>query len=399
MSTQAESVRRAKHVSFDWIVFAAWIVTAAAVSVRIGLASSQNDLVATYADAGAGWLRGLPLYSTTSGFIYSPLVAGLFAPLSLVPHSVGAILWRLLNVGVFAGAIFWWLKSEIHDRVKKRHFSVVFLLLLPLAIGNLNNGQVNPLIIGLLIFSILAAHYGHWTLCAICIGIATYFKIYPLCVGLLLILFYPRQLAWRLIVVLVLLGALSFVLQRPSYVLEQYQRWISSRAADNRRTNMHIAPRDFAMFLQVFHIYLSARALLLLQVLAGGLVAIVCWLGRDWPENRRLVCLLTLASCWMLLFGPSTESATYVVLAPAVVLALVQAFQQEVPPWMRFLLLASFSVLLSGLFANSFLDLKKGVYSKSVQPFGALLFTIFAVPWLTTTRFWRGDRTSPTTAG
>jgi hypothetical protein len=162
---------------------------------------------------------------------------------------------------------------------------------------------------------------------------------------------------------------------------------------------MHIAPRDFAMLLQVFHIYLSARAFLLLQVLAGGLVAIVCWLGRDWPENRRLVCLLTLASCWMLLFGPSTESATYVVLAPAVVLALVQAFQQEVPPWMRFLLLASFIVLLSGLFANSFLDLKKGVYSKSVQPFGALLFTIFAVPWLTTTRFWRGDRTSPTTAG
>ena len=354
MSTQPESVRSAKHVSFDRIVFAAWIVTVAAVSVRIAFDSSQNDLVATYADAGARWLRSLPLYSTTSGFIYSPLVAGLFAPLSLVPHSVAAILWRLLNVGVFAGAIFWWLKSEIHDLVKKRHFSVVFLLLLPLAIGNLNNGQVNPLIIGLLIFSILAAHYERWALCAICIGIATYFKIYPLCVGLLLILFYPRQLAWRLIVVLVLLGALSFVLQRPLYVLEQYQRWISSRAADDRRTNMNMAPRDYAMLLQVFHIYLSARAFLLLQVLAGGLVAIVCWLGRDWPENRRLVCLLTLASCWMLLFGPSTESATYVVLAPAVVLALVQAFQQEVPPWMRFLLLASFIVLLSGSLRTAF---------------------------------------------
>jgi glycosyl transferase family 87 len=390
VSAQAESVRGAKHVSFDRIVFAAWIVTAAAVSLRIAFASSRNDLVATYAEAGARWLRGLPLYSTTSGFIYSPLVAGLFVPLSLVPHSVAGILWRLLNVGVFAGAIFWWLKSEIHDRVTKKYFSLVFLLLLPLAIGNLNNGQVNPLIIGLLIFSIVAARHEHWTFCAICIGIATYFKIYPLCVGLLLILFYPRQLAWRLIVVLVLLGALSFVLQRPSYVLEQYQRWISSRAADNRRTNVNIAPRDFAMLLEVFRIYLSARAFLLLQVLAGGLVAIVCWLGRDWPENRRLVCLLTLASCWMLLFGPSTESATYVVLAPAVVLALVQAFQQEVPLWIRVLLLTSFVVLLLGLTANSFLHVEKGVHSMSVQPFGALLFTIFALPWLTTNRFWLG---------
>ena len=35
----------------------------------------------------------------------------------------------------------------------------------------------------------------------------------------------------------------------------------------------------------------------------------------------------------------------------------------------------------------------------SVQPFGALLFTIFAVLWLTTTRFWRGDRTRLATAG
>lgn len=122
MSTQAESVRSAKHVSFDRIVFAAWIVTVAAVSVRIAFGSSQNDLVATYADAGARWLRSLPLYSTTSGFIHSPLVAGLFAPLSLVPHSVAGILWRLLNVGVFAGAIFWWLKSEIHDLVKKKAF-------------------------------------------------------------------------------------------------------------------------------------------------------------------------------------------------------------------------------------------------------------------------------------
>jgi hypothetical protein len=389
MSKQADPARNAKSVLLDRVVFAAWLITLIAISVRLLVSSSRNDLVATYADAGARWLHGLPLYSTTSGFIYSPLIASFFAPLSLVPHSIGAILWRFLNAAVFAGAIFSWLKSGLHDRISKGLFSLVFLLLLPLTIGNLNNGQVNPLIIGLLMFSILAAHHERWTLCAICLGIASYFKIYPLCVGLLLMLLYPRQLAWRLILTLVLLGALSFVLQSPLYVLEQYQRWISSRAADNRRTNMNIAPRDFGMLLQAFHVYLSARVFLILQVLAGGLVAVVCWLGRDWPENRRLVCLLTLASCWMLLFGPSTESATYVVLAPAVVLAVVQAFQQNIPSWMRFLAIASFVVLLLGLTANSFLHLKKGAYSMSVQPFGALLFTIFAGPWLMTTDFWR----------
>jgi hypothetical protein len=44
---------------------------------------------------------------------------------------------------------------------------------------------------------------------------------------LLLVLLYPRQLGWRLAVILVLLGALSFTLQQPAYVFEQYQRWFA----------------------------------------------------------------------------------------------------------------------------------------------------------------------------
>jgi hypothetical protein len=77
---------------------------------------------------------------------------------------------------------------------------------------------------------------------------------------LLLVLLYTRQLGWRLAAVRVLLGALSFMLQQPAYVFEQYQRWFVSRAADDRRMNMDIAPRDFAMLLRVVHINLSGYA-------------------------------------------------------------------------------------------------------------------------------------------
>jgi|GraSoi2013_100cm_1033763.scaffolds.fasta_scaffold12556_4 hypothetical protein len=232
--------------------------------------------------------------------------------------------------------------------------------------------------------AILAAHLKRWTLSAVCVGISAYLKIYPLSVGLLLVLIYPRQLSWRLALTLIVLGALPFILQQSAYVFEQYQRWFSSRAADDRRMHMDIAPRDFAMVLKVLHINLSSHAVMILQVLAGAALAALCVFGRlrQWSEERLLVCLFTLASCWMLLFGPSTEDATYTMLAPALVLAIVQAFHQPTPSWIRILLCASYAVLLLGSMINSFFGLKKSAYVMSVQPSGALIFAVVAVIWI-----------------
>jgi hypothetical protein len=246
----------------------------------------------------------------------------------------------------------------------------------------------------LLMMAILAAHGGRWTLAAVCLGIAAYLKIYPLSFALLLVIIYPRQLGWRLVLTLILMGALSFVLQQPSYVFEQYQRWFSTRAADNRRMNINIAPRDFAMVLNALHISLNARAILVLQLLAGAAAAAVCIVGRlrNWSEDRLLACVLALGTCWMLLFGPSTEDATYVMIAPALVLAMVQAFHQNTSHWMRSLVCVSFAVVLFGLILNAFFGLKKTPYLMSVQPFGAILFAVYSVIGVFLSSLWGEGR-------
>jgi Glycosyltransferase family 87 len=364
---------------FRKIVFALWIVVLVVVSIRIIFVSHRNDLFATYTDAGTRWIRGEPLYTTTSGFIYSPLIAAFFAPFSLLPQGLGAVLWRFANAGALLGAVWWWLNSNLHKKIGPAQHPMVFLLLLPLTIGNLNNGQVNPLIIGLIMMSVLAAFSQRWTLSAVCLATATYFKIYPLSVGLLLVLIYPRQMAWRLVIALLVFALFSFFLQHADYVAEQYQRWFETRASDNRRSNIDVAPRDFAMILKAFHIILSSKAFMALQLLAAAGTAAVCIVGkiRGFAMERQLVTLFTLVSCWMLLFGPSSESATYVMLAPAVVLALVESFEE--PDHHRWILLAGFGVLLAGLALNSFFNIRKNAYSMSVQPFGAVLFAVYAL--------------------
>jgi hypothetical protein len=373
------------------VVIGIWAAVLLAISIRIGLLSHSHDVFQTYVEAGRKWAAAQPLYSYTRGFVYSPLVAAFLALFSWLPVPLGSVLWRLLTAAIFIWAIFWWLQAEINRRIPKSSYWLVFLLILPLSLGNFNNGQVNPMIIGLLMMAILAAHEERWILSAVALGFSTYLKIYPLSIGLLLVLLYPRQLGWRLLLTLVLMGALSFILQRPAYVLEQYQRWFGTRAADDRRLNMDIAPRDFAMLLRLLHVHLNASAVLLCQMLAGAGVAAICVTGRllKWSEQRLLTCVFTLGTCWMLLFGPATEDATYAMIAPSLAFALVQAFHQSTAWWMRVLVCASFAFLLLGLILNAFFGLKKTATLMSVQPFGALLFAAYSVIWLFRSSLWK----------
>ena len=247
------------------------------------------------------------------------------------------------------------------------------------------------MIIGLLMIAILSAYEERWTLSAVAVSFSAYLKIYPLSVGLLLVLLYPRQLGWRLVLALFFMGVASFILQQPSYVLEQYQRWFHTRATDDRRMNMDIAPRDFAMILRLLHLNLSARAVLILEVLAGAGAGAICVIGRlrKWSTQRLLTCVFTIGTCWMLLFGPTTEDATYAMIAPPLALALVQAFHQQTPRWMRVLVCASFAILLLGLILNAFFSLKKTPWSMSVQPFGALLFAGYSILWVFCSSLWQ----------
>src|ERR1700675_36895 len=149
------------------LVIGLWAAVLLGISIRIGLSSHSHDVFRTYVDAGRKWTASQPLYSYTRGFVYSPLVAAFFAPFSWLPISLGSVLWRLLNAAIFVGAIFWWLKAEISADIPKSSYWLIFLLILPLSLGNFNNGQVNPMIIGLLMAAILAAREQSWTLFAV----------------------------------------------------------------------------------------------------------------------------------------------------------------------------------------------------------------------------------------
>src|SRR5207237_4342299 len=115
-------------------------------------------------------------------------------------------------------ALAWWLRAAAPRTLSAPGGAILFLLILPLSLGSLHNGQPNTLIIGLLLAALAGCAGERWNLAAACLALATALKIYPLALGLLLAVLYPRRLAPRLLLALVLAGLLPFLLQQPDYV-------------------------------------------------------------------------------------------------------------------------------------------------------------------------------------
>ena len=232
-----------------WIATGAWLVMLLVISVRVA-AKPEHQSVYTvdYAPAGHQWLHGGEVYRASRHFVYSPLTAAAFAPFSVLPTRVGNVAWRWFYVGAFAWVAAGWLGGA---RRMAAAAAGVFLLMLPLCAGNVNNGQINMLVFVLVAGGVWSARAQRWNLAALLLAAAGFIKIYPLAVGLLLAVLFPRRLGWRLLVALVGLFVVSLVVQRPSYAWGEYGSWFTVLGGDNRlETDLYSTWRDFGFLLR-----------------------------------------------------------------------------------------------------------------------------------------------------
>jgi hypothetical protein len=311
-----------------------WLGLATVTCVRVVIAPRPHNIYPTYANAGRNWQAGVDLYSAHKFqkgldlYRYSPSVAVLMVPLSYVPDRLGSVLWRFLNFGVFMGGFAWWYRrvgpgGSALTRVQQ---AFLWLLLWPLAVSSLDNGQANSLVVGLMLIAVAGSAEQRWNLAAACITLACLLKLYPIAIGLLLVLVYPRQLTPRLLVGLILGFALPFVCQHYDYVIREYSNWLALLHTDDRRfLPLGTGYRDLWLLFRLAEIPITTTAYLFIQLgLAVG-VAALCLAGRLAGCNaRHLLTVLTgQGLCWMILCGPATEWCTYILLAPVLAWTVV----------------------------------------------------------------------------
>src|ERR1700682_4910688 len=102
-----------KHRIWSKCAWVVWAVVLVILILRPLLLSHRGTSFDTYHLAGTHWLHGENVYSQWMGFVYSPVVAAVFAPFAWLPASLANIFWRLLNAALLLGGLAAVLKTSL----------------------------------------------------------------------------------------------------------------------------------------------------------------------------------------------------------------------------------------------------------------------------------------------
>jgi hypothetical protein len=89
-------------------------------------------------------------------------------------------------------------------------------------------------------------------------------------------------------------------------------------------------------------------------------------------ERRLLTFTTALGCCWMTVFGPATESSTYIFIAAPMAVALVQAWACSQQAWLRVLLSLNYAMFVAA-YIEAWFPGGGPLRIRGLQPFAALL--------------------------
>lgn len=354
-----------------------WVVLLSVVAVRAMLSPRKNSVYPAYHAAGEHFLHKENLYyrhDPSQGidlYRYVPSFAAFMVPMTMLPEPLAGAVWRILQ-----GSALLWVLILLGNRfwTNANQKGLFLVLCVPLSIGSLNNGQVNPIVALSLALGLLFALEMRWWIAGLALSVAVFLKVFPLAVALLFILVGGWRLVLGLVVGLLVTEGFSFCAGPWEYVVLQWTEWANLLGHDDRRNwPIDAGYRDFWMLLKVIGATPPIWVYQGLQAGSGFLLALlVVWVSRNWGTTKGLLIAWGMGSCWIMVFGPTTESSTYTILAPVLGFALTESFSAEgkwfsvFPIWLAGLL------LLGGVFAGIFPNAGK-LHSMGMQPIGAIL--------------------------
>jgi len=361
-----------RAVKTAWIGWAALCLVTAAIIAS----GSGRTVVPAYREGALFWMAGQTIFAHpgVGGFVYLPQAAVLFIPFALLPVVAGEVLWRFVNIGVFALSIFHF-AGLARGRSEKELFPLMTLVSLPLAWDCARNGQATLIMTGLMLLAVVDIARSRWWRAVLWLALGVAIK--PLVIVLaLLVMAIDRPLSWR-VPVGMLAGALfPFLTQHPAYVLDQYAAFWSSLTKA-----VHVGAVDKGWTtpfnaLQVLEVAVPEKVQTLLRVAAAFGTLALCYLSRRRHDVvRSAVFVFSLAVVYLMLFSPRTENNTYAMLGPAIAVFLAWAFLVEQRPREGILLGSIALAIMGGRVIERVLTPHAG--TSWVSPLMAVCFAVY----------------------
>ena len=312
-----------KSVLYAWVGWALLFLTAAAIIASGG----TRTVVPSYRIAAWNWIAGGPLYNGDGigGFVYFPQAAVLYIPFAIFPPVVGEVLWRLVIIAVFAAGVrsFSRLAGE---RQAKELFPLASILAIAMAWDCARNGQSTLIMAGFMLLAVVGMARRQWWRATLWLALAVALK--PLAIVLvLLVMAIDRHMSWRVLLGMLILALSPFLLQHPSYVMQQYVSFVqNSAAAAHVAVVGHGWTSPFTA-LRVAGVNVPEQVQTVIRLVAAAGTLALCFVvqRRQYPA-RTAVFVYALAALYIILFSPRTENNTYALLGPAMGLFLADAF-------------------------------------------------------------------------
>lgn len=297
---QQLSARSQRH----WLV-ALYVLSAAVVTVQRGVFRFANDY-AIFRASFWNLLWGRDLYALHLDqahdlFKYSPTFAALFAPLSLLPSSIGLLIWDVLGASLLIYAVV---------RLLPEHKANLVLLIayLPM-LRNLQSTQSNTLVTALIILAFVALERDEQWRGAVAVGIGAAIKIFPLAALSLAIPHRHRlRFAMCFIATAIALLVLPLLFTSPHLLAAQYHSWATLETReihDYGESVMGMAHAWLGLDWPAGAVQIGGTVLLLLPL---------CFRRQLWAEtpNLRLRFLASLL-VYCVIFNQKAEPQSYVI--------------------------------------------------------------------------------------
>jgi hypothetical protein len=362
------------------IAIIVWSMVVLFVSVRAFMTPATKTVYPIFSASARLWWSGIDTYEpgrptdVQNGYRYGPTCSVAFTPFAIFPDAVGGVLWRLFNVATLLGALGWFARAVLPTKLTGGLYAGLALLILPMGLQSINNGQANLVVIACMLGAIAAVAQERWNLASALLAAAFVMKLYPLALGMILIVLYPRRLAWRIPLAAGVSLLIAFLFQHPDYVIDQYVKWIVVLQHEKRR-ELDGMYRDLWLLIYLYDLPISRAGYLLIQIAGGALVAFVCWRRQraGWPTAALLTATLALTTAWMMLLGPATESSSFILLAPSFAWSVLEALQEPAPGRRRLLLWGSCVCFVLAIALGGFMATVR-IHSLGVHVWGSIFY-------------------------
>ncbi|MBR3565908.1 MAG: DUF2029 domain-containing protein [Paludibacteraceae bacterium] len=292
-----------------FVFFFGLAIAIAATAIEVFRGRAENFQV--FYDSTRLFLQGVNPYTQDfvnqhgRYFLYTPVFSILFAPLALLPKSVAAFVWNIMNYSLFFLAIM-----KLPDKFASTKLKM-FIYLLPILLESVFPFQFNITIayIYLFAFILLEKDKPFWAVFMIMISATT--KIYGIFELALLFCYKKpiRNYMYAIICACVLL-ILPSIVTGFSGLPTAYQQWWNILMQHNTAAD--------ATFTSFFYIVPFAQWLVphtrIIQILSLTLLIVLFFAyNKRWADFTFRARILAILMAWTILFSDASEIHTYII--------------------------------------------------------------------------------------